>query len=408
MAGIARALRHRNYRLYFTGQTVSVLGTWMQQVAMSWLAYRLTGSSFLLGLIAFCSLIPLLPFAPLGGLLADRYDKRRILLWTQSLCLLQVLVLTLLVYLGIVQPWHLVGMSLVMGFISAVDIPTRQSFVVTLVEDRADLPNAIALNSSSYNAARMIGPAVGGYVVSAWGEDICLMVNAASYFAVILSLLSMRTRQEERHHGAPLEALRQGVRYVRDHPRILELMFFIAAVSFFLMPYQVLIPYFAKQVYGGGAHTYGLLMGANGLGALAGALFLAGQKSIAGLDRRIGRATIGGSVMLVAFILSGQFWLGMANLMLLGFFIFFTLAACNTAVQSMVSDEMRGRVLSLYYVAMAGITPLGSLAGGWAAEHLGARVTLAGGALVGIIAGGIYLRRAQRRRAAKETSATGD
>ena len=407
MAGIARALGHRNYRLYFAGQTVSVLGTWMQQIAMSWLAYRLTGSSFILGLIAFCSLIPLLPFAPLGGLLADRYDKRRILLLTQSLCLLQVLVLTLLVYLGSIQPWHLVGMALLMGFISAVDIPTRQSFVVSLVDDRTDLPNAIALNSSSYNAARMVGPAIGGYVVSTWGEGICMMVNAASYFAVILSLLSIRTHHEERHHGAPLEALRQGIRYVRDHPRILELMFFIAAVSFFLMPYQVLIPYFAKQVYSGGAHTYGLLMGANGFGALGGALFLAGQKSLNGLGRRIGRATIAAGMMLIAFVLTSQFWLGMAYLMLLGFFIFFTLAACNTAVQSMVSDDMRGRVLSLYYVAMAGITPLGSLAGGWAAEHLGARTTLCGGAVVGMIAGTIYLRRANQRRDATKNTAAG-
>lgn len=400
MGGLIRALRHRNFRRFFYGQAVSVFGSWMQQVALSWLAYRLTNSTFLIGLIAFCNLIPLLPFAPVGGLVADRHDKRRVLLLTQSLFLVQSLMLIALVLHGSVQPWQLVVLSLGMGFINAIDIPTRQAFVIELVDDRNDLPNAIAMNSAIYNAARTIGPAVGGYVISVWGEGVCLIVNALSYCGVLIALSGLTTRHGTRLHAAPLEALRQAFSYIRGKREISLLIAFIAAFGFCVVPYQVLIPYFAREVYGGDAHTYGVLMGVNGCGALIGVILLANRAKTEGLDRAIGLATLGAGLGLAAFALCNVFWLGLLMMTWCGFCTFFTLAACNTWVQSKVIDEMRGRVMSLYYVAMAGVSPLGSLTMGWAAESIGVHLTLVIAASAAGVAGYSYLRAIRGNRPA--------
>lgn len=392
MAAIARALRHRNYRLFATGQLISLAGTWMQQIAMSWLAYRLTGSMLMLGLISFCSLIPLLPLAPFGGLLADRFDKRLILIGTQVLLLIQALVLAALALSGTVQPWHLVTMSLLMGFINAVDLPTRQAFVVVMVNDRADLPNAIALNSTMYNLARLFGPALGGIVLGRYGEGFCFVLNAVSYLAVIVALLLMRTQHQPRHHGTPLEAIRLALRYVRSEPSIARLILLIAALGFFMMPYSVLFPYFAKQVYGGDARTFGFLMTANGAGALAGVLTLAMRRNVGGLERSIGIATLVAAVAMSVFALANEFWFGMAALATTGYCLFFLLSSSNTVIQSRVQDELRGRVMSLYAMAVAGIPPLGSLAVGWLAEHLNPHATLLGGAFASFAAGLVFLR----------------
>ena len=359
---------------------------------MSWLAYRLTGSTLMLGLISFCSLIPLLPLAPFGGLLADRFDKRLILIGTQTFLLLQAVVLAALVLSGTVQPWHLVTMSLLVGFITAVDLPTRQAFVVVMVNDRADLPNAIALNSTMFNAARLFGPALGGLVLSLYGEGFCFVLNAVSYLAVIFALLLMRTQHQPRHHGAPLEAIRQALRYVRNEPGIARLILLVAVLGFFLMPYSVLFPYFAKQVYGGDARTFGFLMTANGAGALAGVLTLAMRRSVGGLERSIGRATLVAAAGLSVFALTSEFWLGMAALATTGYCLFFLLSSCNTVIQSKVQDELRGRVMSLHSMAVAGIPPLGSLATGWLAEHINPHATLLGCAIASFAAGGIFLR----------------
>ncbi len=386
---LLRALRSRNYRLFVVGQGVSLVGTWMQQVAMSWLVYRLTGSAMLLGVVGFTSLIPTILISPVAGVLADRWDRRRLLIATQSLAMLQAAFLALVVLTGIVQVWQIILLSLILGIVHAFDIPIRQSFVVEMVEHREDLGNAIALNSSMVNAARLIGPAIAGLLVASVGEGVCFILNAISYLAVIMALAAMRIapaahRQRSRQHI--LHELHEGFLYAYEFGPIKSILLLLALISLMGMPYSVLMPVFAKEILHGGAHTFGFLMAAAGSGALVGTLYLASRRSVLGLDRVIVMATIFFAVGIIIFALSSNFILSLAALVGAGFGAMTLVASCNTVLQTILDEDKRGRVMSLFTVAFIGVAPFGSLGAGFMAGIIGPRFTLligGAGCLVG-------------------------
>lgn len=393
MPPILRALKHRNYRLYFGGQVVSLVGTWMQQVAMSWLAYRLTGSVLMLGLVGFAGQIPVLLLAPFGGLWSDRVDRRRLLIATQSAAMLQALVLAGLTLAHALEPWHLVLLALLLGAINAVDIPARQSLLVQLVDARDDLPNAIALNSMAMNGARLVGPSLAGLMVSLVGEGICFLVNAASYLTVLLALLAVRLAPLPAAPRTPGSALKQGFAYAFGKRGIRSLLLLVAVVSFTATPYTVLMPVYAKEVYGGDARILGLLLGCAGAGALAGTVYLAARQSLDGLVRVIALAPMLAGAGLLVFAFSRSLWLALPALLAVGFGVICTVASGNTLIQSRVRDDLRGRVMSIFTMAFLGIAPLGSLAAGALASAVGAPVTLFAGGLCCIAAGIAFLRR---------------
>ncbi len=397
MPAIVRALRHRNYRLYFGGQLVSLVGTWMQQIAMSWLAYRLTDSVLVLGLVGFAGQIPVLVFAPFGGIWSDRMNRRLILIATQSAAMVQALVLAVLTLSQAVQPWHLVALALVLGTVNSIDIPARQAFVVHLVDDRADLPNAIALNSFAMNAARLLGPTVAGLVLSVVGEGICFLLNAASYLTVLLALVAIRSGHQPVSSRPMASALRQGFRYAFGHDAIRAMLLLVAVVSFTATPYTVLMPVYAKQIFGGDARTLGLLLGCAGGGALAGTVYLAARKSLDGLERVIALAPVLAGAGLLAFAFSSSLWVAAPALLAVGFGVISTVASANTLIQSLVPDELRGRVMSLFTMAFLGMAPLGSLAAGSVAHVVGAPATLFAGGLCSIAAGLAFARRRRSR-----------
>jgi MFS family permease len=376
---MVRALRHRNYRLFFSGQTVSLVGTWMTRIAMSWLVYRLTGSALLLGLVGFAGQIPSFLLAPFAGVLVDRWNRHRLLVVTQVLAMLQSAALAGLTLAGVINIWHVLLLSLFQGVINAFDMPARQAFVVEMVERREDLSNAIALNSSMVNAARLVGPSVGGVIIAAVGEGWCFALDAVSYLAVIASLLLMRivVRPRTAPKGARvLPELREGWRYVSGSPPIRSILLLLALVSLVGMPYTVLMPVFASTVLHGGPHTLGFLMAATGVGALLGALFLASRRSVVGLGKVIPMMSALFGAGLIAFSLSR--WLPLSLLILpftgIGFMV--QMAASNTLLQTLVEDDKRGRVMSFYTMAIMGVTPFGSLLAGTLAHRIGAPHTL--------------------------------
>jgi MFS family permease len=377
-----RALRHRNLRLFFTGQGISLVGTWMQQVAMSWLVYRLTDSALLLGVIGFASQFPSLVMAPFAGALADRWSRYRMVVTTQVLAMIQASVLAVLVITDLVAVWHLVVLAVVVGTINGVDVPARQALLVKLVDGREDLPNAIALNSSMFNAARLVGPAVGGVLIGWWGEGPVFVLNAASFLAVLgaLAMIRLPGGRGERA-GAVLEHIRAGFAYAFGFPPIRDLLLVLAGMSLLGIPYVVLFPVFARDVLGGDATTLGLLTACSGAGALTGALYLASRDTIRGLGRMIARSAALFGVAVIAFAASRVLLVSCALLVLGGFGLMLTTASINTVLQTLVGDEMRGRVMSLYTMAFMGMMPIGSLAGGAVASHVGAPVAVAlGGA----------------------------
>jgi MFS family permease len=392
---LLRALRSRNYRLFFTGQSISLVGTWMQQVAMSWLVYRLTGSAFLLGVVGFVGQIPTFLLAPVAGVLADRWDKRRLLIATQTLSMLQAAALAFFVLAGTVQVWQIVTLSLILGIISTFDIPARQSFIVEMVDNREDLGNAIALNSSMFNAARLIGPSIAGLLVAAVGEGICFIVNAFSYLAVIVALAAMRLTQgkPEKARRHILHELREGVGYAFGFSPIRSILLLIALVSLMGMPYSILMPVFARDILHGGPHTFGFLMAASGCGALASTVYLASRKNVLGLGRIIVAATTLFGAGIIAFSFSGSLPLSLLFLCITGFGGMALIASSNTILQTIVEDDKRGRVMSLFTMAFIGMAPFGSLIAGSLANTIGARNTLliggvsclAGGALFAVI-----------------------
>ncbi|AJE02778.1 MFS transporter [Geobacter pickeringii] len=395
-----RALQSRNYRLFFAGQSVSLVGTWMQQVAMSWLVYRLTGSALLLGVVGFASQIPTFLLAPVAGVLADRWNRRRLLIATQSLAMLQAALLAAAVLTGVVQVWQIIALSVVLGCVNAFDIPIRQSFVVELVGRKEDLSNAIALNSSMVNGARLVGPSIAGVLVATVGEGVCFILNAASYLAVIAAITAMRITPARRHGARKhiLHELREGFTYAFGFPPIRSILSLLAVVSLMGMPYTVLLPVFAKEILKGGAHTFGFLMAAAGVGSLGSTLYLASRRSVVGLGRVIAAAASIFGVGVAGFALSRELPLSLACLCLSGFGAMALVASSNTILQTIVEDDKRGRVMSLFTMSFMGMTPFGSLMAGSVASWLGARDTLLVGAVACLAAGLHFSRQLPRLR----------
>ncbi len=385
LATTFRALKHRNFQLFFSGQFVSLTGTWMQSVAQSWLVYRLTGSVVLLGLIGFASQIPVFLLAPIGGAIADRYNRRRILIITQTAAMLFAFVLAILTLTETVQVWHLFVIAALFGIANAFDIPTRQAFAVDMV-GKEDLVNAIALNSSMFNGARIVGPAIAGLLVAAIGEGWCFFLNALSYVAVIGGLILMRINIEIRPKvGSAISNIAEGFGFVAKTSPVRALLLLLGLVSLMGMPYAVLMPIFADKILGGGSSTLGFLMGASGFGALIAALSLAARKEVFGLGRWVAFASGGLGLSLILFSFSTVFWLSALLLIPVGFSMMTQMAASNTLVQSMVPDNLRGRVMSVYAMMFMGMAPLGALMAGVLANHLGAPNTVALGGFICII-----------------------
>ena len=389
---ITRALAHRNFRLFFSGQSVSLVGTWITRVATSWLVYRLTGSAFLLGVVGFWGQIPTLVLAPFAGVLVDRWDRRTILVWTQALSAIQSLALAVLAFTHVITVTWIIILQIAQGAINAFDTPARQSFVVQMVDDPADLPNAIALNSTMVNASRIIGPAIGGLIIAAVGESWCFLIDAISYIAVIASLLAMRiaATQPRVVGGSMLGELRIGFRYVAGFPPVRTALILLAIVSAMGMPYTVLMPVIATNVFHGGAHTLGFLMTASGLGAVAGALYLAARPNVLGLGRVMVVSTAAFGAGLVAFGLVRSFWVALCVLPVIGGGFMVEMAATNTILQTIIAESLRGRVMAFYTMAFLGTAPLGSLLAGFAASRIGASATIIIGG-VACLGGALWL-----------------
>ena len=385
-----RALRHRNFRLFFVGQFISLTGTWMQSVAQSWLVYRLTGSVVLLGMIGFASQIPVFLLTPIGGTAADRYNRHRILLVTQSIAMVLAFILAFLTLTDRIEIWHLFVIASGFGLANAFDIPARQAFAVDMV-GKEDLINAIALNSSMFNGARIVGPAIAGILVAAVGEAWCFFGNAVSYIAVLSGLLMMRITPVLRQPtGSPLANIAEGFGYVIRTKPVLALLLLLGLVSLMGMPYSVLMPIFAEEILRGDSSTLGFLMGASGTGALAAALVLASRKHVFGLGRWVMLACGGFGISLILFSFSRSFWLSALLLVPVGFAMMTQMSSSNTLIQAMIPDELRGRVMAVYSMMFMGMAPLGSLLAGTLAGIIGAPETVALGGIVCVVAAVVF------------------
>jgi MFS family permease len=382
-------MRHRNFRLFFGGQSISLIGTWMTRIATSWLVYRLTKSSLLLGTVSFAGQIPTFLLAPLAGVLVDRIDRRKVLVWTQTLAMIQSLALAWLTLSHRITIAEVLALSAMQGIINAFDMPGRQSFMVKMVEDRADLSNAIAINSSMVNTARLLGPSLAGLLIAATNEGWCFLVDGVSYIAVIISLGMMRlaTTNEERKTTSMLTELREGWTYVVGFAPIRTILSLFAVLSLMGWPFMVLMPIFAAQVLHGGPHTLGFLMGAVGVGSLISALAMVMRRSVRGLTRTIPIAAAAFGVGLICFGLSTKLWLSLLLMLLTGFGMMQGLTSSNTIIQTLVDEKMRGRVMSYYTMAFVGMAPFGSLMAGALAQAIGARRTVIVSGIACIIGG---------------------
>ena len=379
---IFRTLKYRNYRLFFSGQSISLIGTWIQMIAMGWLVYRLTNSAFMLGLVGFVGRLPTLFISPFAGVIADRWNKYKLLLLTQVLSMLQALAITILLFTDIVQIWHIIILSIALGLINSFDTPVRQSFVIEMIEKKEDLGNAIALNSAMVNGARLFGPTIAGILVGALGEGWCFLINTLSFIAIITTLLMMKIPEKkiEKKPDGHLAELKEGFKYAYNFIPIRYILFILSLVSLMGMPYQVLMPVFAKDIYHGGPNTLGFLMAAAGTGALIGALYLASRKSVVGLGKNIAIATAIFGSGLVIFSLSKTFTLSIIVLVITGFGMMVQMASSNTVLQTIVDDDKRGRIMSFYTMAFMGTVPFGNLLSGSLSGLIGVTNTvLAGG-----------------------------
>ena len=386
-----RALRHRDFRLFFAGQGVSQLGTWLQLIATSWLVYRLSGSTFLLGLAAFALQIPFLVLAPIAGVFVDRLDRRKVLLATNAVASLQAVGMFAVVALDIVQPWHLILGNLVLGVVNACDAPARQSILILLVGGRSDLPNAIALNSIMMNGARFLGPALGGAVIAALGEKWGFGLNALSYLVMLTALYRIRTGSRT----APVEEglVRQmaaGLRYAYGFLPARCALLLLSAISLTVGSYVAMMPWFAREAFHGDSRTLGILIGAAGFGAVSGMAYLATRPGIRGLLRLLAWTAATAGVALVVFSFAASLWIALPALYFVGMGMMLTAASTNTVLQSIVPDELRGRVASLYVMSFIGVAPLGALATGWIAERFGPPATLAGCGILALCAALAY------------------
>jgi len=386
-----RSLESYNFRLFFMGQSVSLIGTWIQRIAMPWLVYDLTHSVFLLGLIGFTGQLPVFLIGPFAGVLTDRWNKQRLLLVTQTLAMAQALAIAVLIFLGIIHVWMLVILSIMLGCITAFDGPARQSFLLEMISKKDDLGNAIALNSTMVNSARLIGPSIAGILIASTGEGMCFLINGISYLVVIASLLRMKLppRTEKTKQRQFLSSFKEGFAYTFGFAPIKAVILLLALISLMGMPYTVLMPVFAKEIFHGGSHTFGFLMGASGLGALSGALYLASRKSVVGLERLIPMASALFGSGLIAFSFSRYLPLSLFLLVFTGLGMMMQMASSNSIIQTIVDDDKRGRVMSFYTMALMGTAPFGSLLAGSLAKWIGAPNTLIiGGAscVIGAIA----------------------
>jgi MFS family permease len=375
-----RALRHPNFKLFFAGQSISVIGTWMTRLATSWLVYRMTHSALLLGVVSFAGQIVSFALGPFAGVWVERLDRRKLLVWTQAAAAVQSLALAALTLAHCINLWEIIALSACQGLINALDMPGRQSFLVQMVEDRNDLSNAIAINSSMANGARLIGPAIAGLVIGAFGEGWCFLIDGISYLAVIASLLLMRIQVRDkvipRDSGSMLEQMREGWNYVTTFSPIRTILLLFALLSLMGYPFAVLLPIFAGHVLHGGAYTLGWLTTASGVGALVSGLSLAARKSVLGLTRmvQIAVATLG--VALIFFGLSHTLWLSLVLMVFAGFGLMQGAAVSNTIIQSLVPEDKRARVMSYYTMAFFGAAPFGSLLAGALAHRIGAPYTV--------------------------------
>jgi len=385
-----RALRHRNFQLFFGGQLISLVGTWMQSVAQAWLVYRLTGSSLLLGVVAFASQIPIFLLSPVGGTVADRYNRHRVVIATQTTSMVLAAILATLTLGHWIKVWELIVLASSLGVVNAFDIPARQSFLVEMV-GREDLMNAIALNSSMFNGARVVGPAIAGILVASIGEGWCFFANAVSFIAVITGLLMMKIAPRKHEpHSSMMEHIAEGFRFAQHTTPVRNLLYLVGLISLAGVPYTVLMPIFADRILHGGAWGLGLLMGATGVGAMVGALTLASRTGVRGLGRIAAFSAAGFGASLVIFAFSRNFIFSMIILVPTGFTLMTQMACANTLIQAMVPDRLRGRMMALYSMMFMGMAPLGGLFGGIAADWIGAPWAVAIGGIACVVAAGIF------------------
>jgi len=400
LSGIFRALRYRNYRLFFAGQGISLIGTWIQGVTVSWLVYHMTHSAFLLGVVGFSGQIATSILSPFGGVMGDRWNRHRMIVVTQSLFMAQAFAFSALVLTGAVRVWEVIALAMFSGIVNGFDMPARQAFVVEMIEDREDLGNAIALNSSMFNGARLVGPAVAGALIVAVGEGACFLINGLSYLAVIAALLAMRIAPRDLGAQTPniLQEMREGFHRTFGSVPIRSIILLLGLVSLVAMPYAVLLPIFATKILHGDAHTLGFLTAAGGVGALIAAALLASRRTVLGLGKRIpiGAGILGAA--LIAFSFSHALWLSLLLLVTVGFAMMTQMASSNTIVQTIVDDNMRGRVMSFYTMAFMGTAPFGSLLSGALASKIGAPYTVMIGGAICIIGAGVFAWRLPRLR----------
>jgi MFS family permease len=389
-----RALRSRNFRIFYVGMAVSIFGTWMQTVGASWLVYRLTGSAFLLGLVAAAQQLPMLVLAPVAGVWADRVDRRKLLIATQVLTLLQAATLTALTFTGAVTPTHVVLVSLALGLVNAVETPTRQAFLLEMVESKQDLQNAIALQSMMFNTARLVGPTIAGFIVAGFGEAWCFALNTASYIAILAAYFRVRVKTHAvvRAPARLLVDLADGFRWVFGLMPARRLILLVAAISFFSAPWQPLMPIVAAERFGGDSRTFGFLIGAVGAGALCGTLFLAFRSSIRGLGKVIAGASLTAGIGLTLFAVAPRLWMALATLPVLGFGVIVAAASTNTILQTIADEDKRARIISIYVMIFLGMSPIGNFLAGTLAEWIGARWTLVSYGLLLTLSAGLFIR----------------
>jgi MFS family permease len=392
LKNIFRSLKYRNYRLFFGGQSISLIGTWIQQIAMTWLVYRLTGSTFLLGLVGFVGQIPTFLLAPFAGVLIDRWNRYHILIVTQTLAMIQALILAFLFFIGTIEVWHIIFLSVLLGCINAFDIPARQSFIVEMVEKKEDLGNAIALNSSMFNGARLLGPSIAGVLIASTGEGICFLLNGLSYLFVIVSLILMKVKSKKREIQNPdvLKEIKEGFSYTFGFAPIKSIILLIGLINLIGMPYIVLMPVFAKEIFHGSPYTLGFLMGASGVGALMGALYLASRRNVLGLEKIISLSAGIFGFGLITFSLSRLFLLSLVLMIITGLGMIMQMSSSNTILQTIVDDDKRGRVMSFFTMALTGMASFGSLLAGGLASFLGAPNTLIIGGILCVLGALIF------------------
>lgn len=390
-----RSLKYRNYRLFFGGQSISLIGTWMQRIAMPWLVYHITGSAFLLGVVSFAGQIPTFLLSPFAGVITDRFNRYKVLLLTQVISLVQAMILAILTLTGTIEIWHIVVLSILLGAVNAFDVPSRHSFVIEMVEKKEDLGNAIALNSMMFNSARLIGPSVAGIILASAGEGICFLINAVSYIFVIVSLLFMKVKTREipvkdRHM---FRELKEGLDYAFGFAPIKHLLLLLAVVNLLGASYQVLMPVFAKEILQGDSQTYGFLMGAAGFGALLGAVYLASRESVMKLGRLIPASVglFGSGLMAIAFM--RIFPVALLLMIFIGLGLMLHTATSNTILQTITEDDKRGRVMSFYTMAIMGTAPFGSLLAGFLARIAGTSQTIVIGGLSCLLGAFFFLKK---------------